>query len=99
MLGAHGGFGESARALWKVLVKKAMEVQGRDWRHSWTAMSYSSAWLQKISIAVAKQTAIGALRRTALCTRQRALGGHSGVESGEFQCVTMGRLGGVGFGV
>ena len=93
VLGAHGGFGQSAKALWGKLIKKATEIQGRDWRHSWTASSYSSAWLQKLSIALAKQTAIGTLRRTALCTRQRVMGGRIGVESGVYECVATGRVG------
>ena len=43
VLGAHGGFGHSAKALWDLLVKHAGKVQGRDWRHSWSAMSFSAS--------------------------------------------------------
>ena len=54
-------FGKEAKAVWSVLKKHAEALQGRDWRHSWTAMSFSSVWLQKLSVAVANQTAIGAM--------------------------------------
>ena len=76
VLGAHGGFGKTAKALWGLLRRHADSVQGRDWRHSWTAMSFSSVWLQKLSIAIANQTAIelGSQRRATVCSRQRALG-------------------------
>ena len=72
-----GGFGKSAKELWDVLVKKANQIGGRDWRHSWTAMSYSSVWKQKLSIAIANWTAsaMGALRRTPMISRRVALGG------------------------
>ena len=61
-MGAHGGgFGRKAKALWDLLVCHAKDVAGRDWRHSWTAMSFSSVWLQKLSIAIAKETAIGTI--------------------------------------
>ena len=86
VLGAHGGFGDLAKKFWDVLVAKAKKVQGRDWRHSWTAMSFSSVWRQKLSIALAKETAYGALQRTPLCSRQRALGVGFG-QSGERECV------------
>ena len=61
------------------------------WRHSWTAMSFSSCWLQKLSLAVAKQTAFGALRRTTLCTRQRVLQGANESGDGDYESVIMGR--------
>ena len=72
---------------------RAGKVARQDWRHSWTAMSFSSCWLQKLSrsIAVAKQTAFGALRRTTLCTRQRVLGGANASGDGDYESVTMGR--------
>ena len=47
--------------------------------------------LQKLSIAVAKQTAFGALRRTTLCTRQRVLRGANESGDGDYESVTMGR--------
>ena len=75
VLGSKGGFGKSAKELWDVLVKKANQIGGRDWRHSWTAMSYSSVWKQKLSIAIANWTAMGALRRTPMISRRVALGG------------------------
>ena len=91
VLGAHGGFGKEATAVWKLLNRHAAKVQGRDWRHSWTAMSFSSNWLQKLSIAVANQTATGALRRTTVCTRQRVLGGVGESTDGNYESATMGR--------
>ena len=47
--------------------------------------------MQKLSIAVAKQTAFGALRRTTLCTRQRVLAGANASGDGDYESVTMGR--------
>ena len=91
VLGAHGGFGEEAKAVWDLFKKRAGKVARQDWRHSWTAMSFSSCWLQKLSIAVAKQTAFGALRRTTLCTRQRVLRGANESGDGDYESVTMGR--------
>ena len=88
VLGSHGGFGRSAKAVWKLLVKRANEVKGRDWRHSWTAMSFSSSWLQRLSIAMGKEAAIATLRRTQVRSRQRVLA--SG-ESGDFESWTEGR--------
>ena len=55
-------------------MQQAEAVKRRDWRHSWTAMTFSSVWLQKLSIAMSNEAAIAALRRTQLCTRQRVLG-------------------------
>ena len=69
----------------------AAKVQRRDWRHSWSAMSFSSCWLQKLSIAVANQSAIGALRRTTVCTRQRVLGGVGESEDGGYESVVLER--------
>ena len=46
---------------------------------------------QKLSIAVAKQTAFGALRRTTLCTRQRVLQGANESGDGDYESVIMGR--------
>ena len=91
VIGSKGGFGQSAKDLWNVLVKQANQIQGRDWRHSWTAMSFSSAWCQKLSIAVARWTAMGALRRTPMITRRVALGGG---ESAQDVGVIMVRRGG-----
>jgi hypothetical protein len=91
VLGAHGGFGKEAVAVWGLLKQHAAKVQRRDWRHSWTAMSFSSCWLQKLSIAVANQTAIGALRRTTVCTRQRVLGGVGESGDGDYESVVLGR--------
>ena len=92
VLGAHGGFGVEAKNVRRLLKKAAMKVGWRYWRHSWTAMSFSSVWLQKLSVAVANQTAIGALRRTPLCTRQRVMGlGES--RDGGYESVNIGREG------
>ena len=55
-------------------------------------MSYSTTWRQKLSVALANQTAIGAQCRAPLCTRQSALGEGVDVEGGE-------ELGGVYEGV
>ena len=94
VLGAHGGFGKTAKALWGLLRRHADSVQGRDWRHSWTAMSFSSVWLQKLSIAIANQTAIGSQRRTTVCSRQRALGNENGESGGlMYNSVVEGRVG------
>ena len=82
VLGAHGGFGEKAKELWKILVGHAKKVQGRDWRHSWTAMSYSKVWEQKLSIALANAEAVGHQQRAPAVTRRLALGGRMD-ESGE----------------
>ena len=69
--------------MWDLLVCHAKDVAGRDWRQSWTAMSFSSVWLQKLSIAMNKEAAVAALRRTPLCTRKLVLGfDESGSESG-----------------
>ena len=86
VLGGHGGFGPAAKEVWGKLAARARAIQGRDWRHSWSAMSYSAVWLQKLSIAIANQTAIATQRRMHLCSRERvlgALGGGGGDESGE----------------
>ena len=48
-------------------------------------------WLQKLSIAVANQTAIGALRRTTVCTRQRVLGGVGESGDGDYESVVLER--------
>ena len=92
VLGAHGGFGGEAKRLWSLLVAEAAKRVDRDWRHSWTAMSYSTTWRQKLSVALANQIAIGAQCRAPLCTRQSALGEGVDVEGGE-------ELGGVYEGV
>ena len=92
VLGAHGGFGKEAKGVWTLLKKVASKVGRRDWRHSWTAMSFSSVWMQKLSVAVANETAIGALRRTPLCTRQRVMGGMD-ESGGEYESANMGREG------
>ena len=90
----HGGFGNEAKELWRVLRAKAEEIRARDWRHSWTATSFSSVWLQKLSIAIANQTAVGAQRRATVCSRQRALQG-ANCESGDgfYESVVEGRVG------
>ena len=71
----------------------------RPWSLVGTSHSQSSAITrsavgrepQKLSIAVAKQTAFGALRRTTLCTRQRVLRGANESGDGDYESVTMGR--------
>ena len=70
MLGAHGDFGEKAKELWKILVGHAKKVQERDWRHSWTAMSYRKVWEQKLSIALANAEAVGHQQRAPAVTRR-----------------------------
>ena len=91
VLGVHGGFGEEAKNVWTMLKKYAEKVGRRDFRHSWTAMSFSSCWMQKLSIAIAKETAIGALRRTAICTRQRVMGEADESADGEYESFNSGR--------
>ena len=62
VLGAHGGFGKSARSLFKVLVGLAKKLEARDWRHSWTAMSYEACWLhclQKLLTVIVRESVIG----------------------------------------
>ena len=93
VLGAHGGFGKEAKGVWHLLKKAAIKVGRRDWRHSWTAMSYSAVWMQKLSVAIANETAIGALRRTPLCTRQRVLGEMDESWDGAYESANMRRQG------
>ena len=88
---ARGGFGRSAKALWNLLVNHAKKVQGRDWRHSWTAMSFSASWLQKLSIAMGKAEAVATLRRTPLCSRQRVLGSGESGDGAEYESWAEGR--------
>ena len=93
VLGAHGGFGKKAKELWDLLVRNSQKVQGRDWRQSWTAMSYSAVWKQKLSIVLANETAVGHQRRMPLVTRQRVLGeavDQSG--DGEYESLGEGRV-------
>ena len=85
VLGAHGGFGSEAKRLWSLLVAQAKKRVDSDWRHSWTASSYSTTWKQKLSVALATQIAIGAQCRAPLLTRQRAMGEGVDVEGGEVQ--------------
>ena len=85
VLGAHGGFGSEAKRLWSLLVAQAEKRVDSDWRHSWTASSYSTTWKQKLSVALATQIAIGAQCRAPLLTRQRAMGEGVDVEGGEVQ--------------
>ena len=91
VLGVHGGFGEKAKELVTILVGHAKKVQGRDWRHSWTAMSFSSSWLQKLSIALGKAEAVATLRRTPLCSRQRVLGSGESGDGAEYESWAEGR--------
>ena len=57
-------------------------------------MSFSSVWLQKLSIAIANQTAIGSQRRATVCSRQRALGNKNGESGGlMYNSVVEGRVG------
>ena len=93
VLGAHGGFGKKAKELWDLLVRNSQKVQGRDWCQSWTAMSYSAVWKQKLSIVLANETAVGHQRRMPLVTRQRVLGeavDQSG--DGEYESLGEGRV-------
>ena len=85
VLGAHGGFGSEAKRLWSLLVAQAKKRVDSDWRHSWTASSYSTTWKQKLSVALATQIAIGAQCRAPLLTRQRAMGEGGDVEGDEVQ--------------
>ena len=95
VLGVHGGFGKEAKALWALLKGLAAGVQRRDWRHSWTAMSFSSVWMQKLSIAIENKNAIAVQRRCTVCSRQRALGEiyEDERQSGEYESWAEGRVG------
>ena len=79
---------------WKrMLETMAKKVGRRDWRHSWTASSYGGVWMQKMSVAIANEMAIGALRRTPLCTRQRVLGGMGESRDEGYESMSLGRQG------
>ena len=56
MLDTYGGFGPAARSLFSKLIKMAQELHGaRDcWRHSWSAASFSTHWLQRFSLVIAR---------------------------------------------
>ena len=85
VLGSHGGFGKDAKALWNMFVKKAEELSARDWRHAWSSMSFSSVWLQKLSIAINSVSSTAALQRAPLFTRLTVLGeSGEGGESGDW---------------
>ena len=73
-MGSHGGFGTCAKQVWALLVQRAKLVAARDWRQSWSAMTYQQVWLRRLSVAIAKQEAIATLVRVPLVTRQAAMG-------------------------
>ena len=50
-------------------------------------------WMQKMSVAIANEMAIGALRRTPLCTRQRVLGGMGESRDEGYESMSLGRQG------
>ena len=90
VLGSHGGFGEKAKALWGMLVKQAETLSSRDWRHAWSSMSFSSVWLQKLSIAINSISSTAALQRAPLFTRLEILGeSREGGESGDWAGVRL----------
>ena len=89
VLGHHGGFGESAKELWGIFARRAKEVRGRDWRHSWSARSFTSVWLQKLSIVLARETGFGALARTSVRSRQVVLGEGLFAHNGERESVSV----------
>lgn len=74
VVGSHGGFGTCAKQVWALLVQRAKLVAARDWRQSWSAMTYQQVWLRRLSVAIAKQEAIATLVRVPLVTRQAAMG-------------------------
>ena len=57
-------------------MQRAKLVAARDWRQSWSAMTYQQVWLRRLSVAIAKQEAISTLVlvRVPLVTRQAAMG-------------------------
>ena len=50
-----GGFGPAARSVFQRMVKHAAQIYDRHhWRHSWSASSFSTHWLQRISLVIAR---------------------------------------------
>ena len=47
VVGSHGGFGTCAKQVWALLVQRAKLVAARDWRQSWSAMTYQQVWLRR----------------------------------------------------
>ena len=80
-------FPELSATLLRSRVDRRRAVRLASLRASWTAMSFSSSWLQRLSIAMGKEAAIATLRRTQVRSRQRVLA--SG-ESGDFESWTEG---------
>ena len=74
VVGSHGGVGTCAKQVWALLVQRAKLVAARDWRQSWSAMTYQQVWLRRLSVVIAKQEAIATLVRVPLVTRQAAMG-------------------------
>ena len=58
-------------------------------------MSFSSVWMQKLSIAIENKNAIAVQRRCTVCSRQRALGEiyEDERQSGEYESWAEGRVG------
>ena len=56
-------------------MQRAKLDAARDWRQSWSAMTYQHVWLRRLSVAIAKQEAVATLVRVPLVvTRQAAMG-------------------------
>ena len=74
VVGSLGGFGPAARRVWKQFCALALRSGRSDWRHSWSSVSFSAVWRQKLSAAMANRSAAGALLRAPLLSRQQAFG-------------------------
>ena len=83
VVGSHGGLGTCAKQVWALLVQRAKLVAARDWRQSWSAMTYQQVWLRRLSVAIAKQEAIATLVRVPLVTRRQAAVGVAVFGEGE----------------
>ena len=72
--GALGGFGDCATEAWSMLMDRATKLGERSWLHSWTSMTFSTFWLQKLSVALFNATAQGIEARLKLASRQQVFG-------------------------
>ena len=73
VIGSAGGFGSCARQVWGLLNMHAKKVQGRDWRHTWSARSFCARWRQSLSVRLMRHTAVSMIERSLPMTRLRAL--------------------------
>ena len=55
VLDTFGGFGPAARSVFRRLIKHSEKLNARDqWKHSWSASSFSTHWLQRFSLVIAR---------------------------------------------